>query len=209
MEINHSFNKKLLCNILYNFNIKFIINLLNLSNFSLIYNFYNDNLLNFAYNKDLLEGYKYIMKTPLVKFNNKFRLARSSFLELDEFVETVYSLPLEILTFYKKTNIKESLNLSIKIFKENFINYFFLKDINNINNINNLIKEYNIFSLYTKLKYLAYYLVDPFFFFHFYYRCFPDRLRKYRLVYSYISTYVVQYEVDNITRYNFKKFKLL
>jgi len=122
-----------------------------------------------------IEGYRLAMRTKSTKFSKSFRLGRSSFLELDEFIEMMYVLPFDIFLYYKYMNKVLYFVFVFDLYNEKFINYFFLLYFYNFKDKIYNIKKYKFVNLYNKLNYLSFYIIDPFILKYFWRKHFPDR----------------------------------
>jgi hypothetical protein len=154
----YSFN-----NLLDNSNLNLLLKMNKLQNFEYVYEFYYDNLLDILDINRTIEGYKLVMRTRISKFTRKFKLGRSSFLELDEFIEMMYTLPFDIFLYYRHMNKVMFFDFMLELYNKKFINFYFLKDFYNLNNKIDHIKNYKMVNLYNKLIYLSFYIIDPFF----------------------------------------------
>lgn len=150
-------------NVISNYlNLDLILKISEFKNFEYIYEFYYDNMLGFLEMNHRIDGFKLAMKTRSVKFFKNFRLGRSSFLELDEFIEMMYVLPYDIFFYYKYINKVLYFDFILDLYNKKFINYYFLKDFYNLNDKVDHMKSYKFVNLYNKLAYLSFYIVDPY-----------------------------------------------
>jgi hypothetical protein len=189
-------------NLLSDFNLNLLLKINKLENFEYIYEFYYDNLLDILDINRSIEGYKLAMRTKSSKFTRKFKLGRSSFLELDEFVEMMYTLPFDIYIYYRHINKMMSFDFILEMYNKKFINFYFLKDFYNLNNNIDHIKNYKMVNLYNKLIYLSFYIIDPFFLKYFWRKYFPRRLKKLWNAQAYLKLYLIQCGIRGNTRLN-------
>jgi hypothetical protein len=189
-------------NLLNNFNLNLLFKVNELLDLEYFYDFYNDNLLQFFDEKNSVEGFKIVMKTRLIKFSNKFKLGRSTFEELDEMVEVVFSLSNDIYLYNQNSNKEMFFNLIFDIYNEKFINYFFLKDFFNFNDKNDLIKKDKMVNLYNKLIYLSFYIIDPYFLKYLWRKFFPRRIKQIRRAFHYLKYNMIQCGIRKNKRLN-------
>jgi hypothetical protein len=193
----YSFN-----NLLDNSNLNLLLKMNKLQNFEYVYEFYYDNLLDILDINRTIEGYKLVMRTRISKFTRKFKLGRSSFLELDEFIEMMYTLPFDIFLYYRHMNKVMFFDFMLELYNRKFINFYFLKDFYNLNNKIDHIKNYKMVNLYNKLIYLSFYIIDPFFLKYFWRKFFPRRLKMLRCAQNYLKLYLIQCGIRGNTRLN-------
>jgi len=160
-------NLKAFTNLLNDFNLNLFLKSNELQNFEYAYEFYYDNLLDILDANRSIEGFRLAMRERTHKFTKKFKLARSSYLELDDFVEAMYTLPFDLFTYYKHFNKVLSFDFLFELHDKIFLDFYFLKDFYSLNNKVNHMKDYKMVNLYTKLVYLSFYIMDPFFFKYF------------------------------------------
>lgn len=169
-------------------------------NFGLIYDFFNENFSEYMYITGLLDGYRLLMEFKSVY---KFRLVNSLYLEIDEFVDSIYSLPLAILALYKDYDYKMATKLIINLYVNNFINYYFLKDLYQYNNENYLYYYMQLSSFYNKLYNFIIEIVDPIFLYSFYGACYYKDIEGYKHMVYYASLYVLNYAINNFDKLNY------
>jgi len=183
-------------------NLDLILKINELKNFEYIYEFYYDNMLDFLEMNHDIEGFKLAMRTKSTKFSKSFRMGRSSFLEFDEFMEVMYTLPYDIFLYHKYMNKVLYFDFIFDLYNEKFINYFFLKDFYNFRDKIDHKKSYKLVNLYNKLNYLSFYIIDPFCFKYFWRQFFPERLEKLERLFSYLQLYMIQCGIRGFTTLN-------
>lgn len=167
--------------------------------FRFIYEFYYDNLLEFVTNQRSAEGWKLMMRTRQSKFLKRFRLGEASYyLEFDDVLEAMYTLPYDIYFFYHSMNTIASFDFIFDIYNEKFINYYFLKDWYTLKI--DLNKYYNLISCYNKAFFLLFYIIDPFFLKHVWKNCYTNRLKKLPMIYYYYKNLLVQWKIRKNNR---------
>jgi hypothetical protein len=185
-------NLKTFKNLLNAPNLSLLLKINKLENFEYAYEFCYDNLLDILDINRSVEGYKLAMRERTHKFTRKFKLGRSSYLEFDDFVDAMYTLPLDLFTYYKHFNKVLFFDFLFELYDKEFSDFYFLKDFYSLNNKVNHIKNYKMVNLYTKLIYLSFYIADPFFFKYFFRKYFPRRIKKLRKAMAYLKLVFIQ-----------------
>ena len=170
--------------------------------FRYIYEFYYDNLLDFVNSRRNTNGFKLMMRTRQSKFSKRFRLGLGKFYGFKAIIDAMYTLPYDLVFFYKSMNNFLSFDLLLDLYNEKFIDYYLLKDFYNFNNKIDYIKNTKIINFYNKLKYLSFYIIDPFFLKFLWTHSFPRKLKNISRLSEYLSFNLVQRGIRRVKRLN-------
>ncbi len=155
----------------------FVLNLIDKKN--LIEYFYEKSYFRTQYLYELYNGYYLFMEKMVTKFDKLFAFAHFSYFKYESMMKNVYLVPYDkryLMNYLtKKTALINYFNI---IIDTNYINFYFLNDFFNLKKdtiLNQTIKSLNF---YNKMFRIIFLVLDPFFFKHFYKKCFPRQVTK-------------------------------